>query len=266
MATSKFRTIIDSVLIPLILYVAMSCIAVLIYSLGYELLPQDLADKINILFLQGVANLMLVCILVPYYNAFKKKYNVLTKEASLKKSLYIIPLAFSLCIICNIFLQYVPGTIDNEVTKEVYELMESFNVWLVLLIISVLAPIVEEYIFRGFMYEGLASIFGVVPAIICSSLLFGIIHFNLSQGLYGFFAGIFLAYVKYSYKSLKYTIIMHFLMNLSSIIFLPAILTMTSLQERMFAVFISAAILLISLYRIQMLTKEENIANDNQDI
>ena len=256
MERSKFETIIDSVCLPIIIYVGMSLCVSVIYYLIKSLFPADFLDDVNALMQQGIANLLLIFILVPHYASFKKKYNVTVGRVGAKLSLYIIPLAFSLCIVCNIFLQYVPGAADNEVTREVYEIIERYNIVLSLIIVSILAPVVEELIFRGFMYDGIASIYGAAPAIIFTSLVFAIIHFNLVQFIYAFIVGIFLGYVKYTYKSLKYTIFMHLLMNFCSLIFVPPILTLNDVRGMIFIEFICAVILILTIYRIHILNRE----------
>ncbi len=48
---------------------------------------------------------------------------------------------------------------------------------LLLLIVSVtLAPLFEETIFRGYLYPVVARTFGIVPGVIFTGLLFGLMH------------------------------------------------------------------------------------------
>ena len=46
-----------------------------------------------------------------------------------------------------------------------------------------LIPIAEELLFRGVVYQRLKLMLGVAPAIICSALIFGLVHANLVQFL-----------------------------------------------------------------------------------
>jgi uncharacterized protein len=44
------------------------------------------------------------------------------------------------------------------------------------------APVVEEFFFRGFFYRALRSRFSIVAAAVLDGLLFGVIHFNFEGG------------------------------------------------------------------------------------
>lgn len=58
-----------------------------------------------------------------------------------------------------------------------------------------LIPIAEELLFRGVVYQRLKLMLGVSPAIICSALIFGLVHVNLVQFLYAAVLGCLLAYL-----------------------------------------------------------------------
>ena len=55
-------------------------------------------------------------------------------------------------------------------------------------------PIAEELLFRGVVYKRLKLYFGVIPALIGSALIFGIMHVNLVQFLYAAVIGLLLAF------------------------------------------------------------------------
>ena len=52
------------------------------------------------------------------------------------------------------------------------------------------APILEEFIFRIGLYGIIGSFIGSFPAALISSLLFGLYHMNMLQGIYAFIMGI----------------------------------------------------------------------------
>lgn len=76
-----------------------------------------------------------------------------------------------------------------------------------------LAPFVEELIFRGLTLKILEKAFPFWAANILQALYFGIIHGNIIQSSYAFFAGLLFGSVMYKYKSLKYVIWCHFFVN-----------------------------------------------------
>lgn len=83
--------------------------------------------------------------------------------------------------------------------------------WSMLLYASFLGPIVEELIYRGFVLRSFMK-FGKMPAIIFSSILFGVMHANIYQILFAGVVGLILGYVAVEY-SIRYTILLHIINN-----------------------------------------------------
>ena len=102
----------------------------------------------------------------------------------------------------------------EEVATEVF----SYDIVLQLIVLGVVAPIVEELIYRGLIYQRLKGFATVRQAFIISSLLFGLTHGNLIQAIYGFFMGLLLAYVYEKYKTLAAPILCHCGANLISVV------------------------------------------------
>lgn len=93
--------------------------------------------------------------------------------------------------------------------------------------IGIGAPIIEEIIFRGITYSRLKKLTSVKWAIIIQAALFGLIHANLVQGIFGFVYGILLALVYEYFKSIYASMIMHSVSN--SISFLYMSITKTNM-------------------------------------
>ncbi len=87
--------------------------------------------------------------------------------------------------------------------------------WCILLLqTSVLAPLVEETLFRGILYPALRSRMGVLGGILLSSSIFAILHPTLPAGFLPLFSlGVVLAYLYESRKSLVPSIVLHALNN-----------------------------------------------------
>jgi hypothetical protein len=77
----------------------------------------------------------------------------------------------------------------------------------------VLAPIVEELIFRGVIFSGFQRIYPAYLAIFFSALLFGLFHLNPWQLGPTFLLGLLLGYVRLRTGSLLATIFTHALHN-----------------------------------------------------
>lgn len=80
--------------------------------------------------------------------------------------------------------------------------------------VVLLAPLLEEFLFRGIIQEGLTQRSGPVVAILLSSLLFGFMHLNPWQFVTGFLLGIFIGWLYYLTRDLLLAIGFHLFNNL----------------------------------------------------
>jgi membrane protease YdiL (CAAX protease family) len=86
-----------------------------------------------------------------------------------------------------------------------------------LISVVIIAPIAEEFIFRGFLYSQLSRTkIGPWGAVTLSSLLWTVIHFQYEVLILIvlFIFGIFLGYIRMAYKSLSLPIMLHGINNL----------------------------------------------------
>jgi CAAX protease family protein len=91
--------------------------------------------------------------------------------------------------------------------------------WLTVLMICVIGPLLEEVLFRGILLRGFISHYPPLVAIIASSLLFALVHFNMYQIPGAFVVGCFFSWLYYISRSLWPCLIAHSLSNLSAYIF-----------------------------------------------
>lgn len=85
--------------------------------------------------------------------------------------------------------------------------------------VVIAAPFFEEFLFRGFMLEGMArSRLGMTGAVIITSAIWAVIHMQYGwfEIISIFFIGILLCIAKIKSKSLYVPIAMHLLMNLTA--------------------------------------------------
>jgi membrane protease YdiL (CAAX protease family) len=80
------------------------------------------------------------------------------------------------------------------------------------LLVAVLPAICEEFLHRGLLLQGTKHI-GFTKSIIISSVLFGLIHFNIAQVSYAIVLGLVLGFASVVAKNLWVPIIMHFVNN-----------------------------------------------------
>lgn len=88
--------------------------------------------------------------------------------------------------------------------------------------IVVLAPFLEELLFRGIILDGYLKNYSPVSSILISAFLFALIHGNLAQGIGAFVIGILLGLLYWRTKSLLLCIALHFTNNLTAFLAMVA--------------------------------------------
>jgi membrane protease YdiL (CAAX protease family) len=84
---------------------------------------------------------------------------------------------------------------------------------LLFLLVCLVAPVVEEFFFRGILYSGLRGLGSVVPSAVLGGALFSLIHFETQLILPLWVFGTILCLVYEWTGSIKVVITMHFLQN-----------------------------------------------------
>lgn len=83
---------------------------------------------------------------------------------------------------------------------------------------AILTPILEEMVYRGVIFARLRRDMGMLPAVLLSALLFGIMHFNIVQFIYAFVLGVMLALFMEKCGNFFATVLGHVTVNLISVI------------------------------------------------
>lgn len=79
--------------------------------------------------------------------------------------------------------------------------------------VCLIAPIVEEILIRGYILGGLSNKYGIILALLISSILFALLHFNMVQTLSALICGLILG-ILYIYTGSIFTCILaHALYN-----------------------------------------------------
>lgn len=142
---------------------------------------------------------------------------VMAKEKSMKPGIFVALLAMclgsqlvnslwmtALEAVMNLF-----GTSALGILESVSGATDSFSMFLYA---SILAPVAEELIFRGWILRTLRP-YGKRFAIFSSAVLFGLFHGNLLQTPYALFVGLILGYVTVEY-SILWAMAIHLFNNL----------------------------------------------------
>lgn len=104
-------------------------------------------------------------------------------------------------------------TIQNDIANPIQNLINSTDLWLNLILISLICPIFEEVIFRKILIDRTIK-YGPLASILVSAIIFGLIHGNLNQFCYTVLVGGFFAYVYIKTGQIKYSIGLHIILNM----------------------------------------------------
>ncbi|MEZ9523712.1 CPBP family intramembrane glutamic endopeptidase [Enterovibrio norvegicus] len=101
---------------------------------------------------------------------------------------------------------------EDPITLQMLERILSGGA-LSLFVLCVLAPLLEEMLFRGIILRGFLNHYSPAKSIVLSSLLFGVFHANLYQFISASIAGCFFAWLFYKSRSLWPSIFAHSIVN-----------------------------------------------------
>lgn len=148
----------------------------------------------------------------------KIESKTLEKEnINFKKFILYIAISLTLMWIGNIagllITAFLSATTHSDISNPVVELINSSNIILNLLLISIIGPVFEELLFRKILIDRTIK-YGAKVSIILSALLFAFFHGNVNQFFYAFLIGGFFAYVYIKTGQIKYSIGLHIILNL----------------------------------------------------
>lgn len=79
--------------------------------------------------------------------------------------------------------------VDNE-ASQIVGLLAGNPAWLIVLVVGILGPMNEEFLYRGVFYHSYKGTGRVLAAMFMSSFLFGLMHLNFNQMSYAIVVGI----------------------------------------------------------------------------
>lgn len=146
------------------------------------------------------------------------------KELALKHSCLKQPVAYVCMVVgtlgmavgLNFLFELLGITNKSEAYSQTAELQYAAVLPLGLLLNGLIAPLVEEMVFRGIIYNRLKKYMTYIPAILVSALAFGIYHQNIVQGSYAFLMGCIIAYLYESFGHFYVPVAAHMLSNVSA--------------------------------------------------
>ena len=110
-------------------------------------------------------------------------------------------------VIVNILLPMFPEY------KEINTLFEGNEHVFRFIVIVIIAPFIEEYVFRGKIQGYLKQEFGIIIAIILQAIIFAGLHGLVLQQIYAFILGVYMGYIKNKEDNFMSTLIIHMIIN-----------------------------------------------------
>ena len=100
----------------------------------------------------------------------------------------------------------------DSVVNQTDVLISNMPIWLILAIVVIVGPIVEELVFRKLMIDRFSR-YGDAVAITVSSVSFGLFHGNFYQFFYAAMLGFILGYMYSKTRRVIYPILLHMIIN-----------------------------------------------------
>jgi membrane protease YdiL (CAAX protease family) len=136
----------------------------------------------------------------------------------LKSVLYIVLIIIVFLILFQIALaladKLIPGFDPNQAQNNEFTKNAGSHRSISLIALVMIPPIIEESIFRGFMFPAFSKKLGLVGGAILSSVIFGLFHGQANIFIYTTILGLFLSFMYVRLKSIYPGMVLHMLNNL----------------------------------------------------
>lgn len=228
------------------------------------------SDKITLAIIYRSTAYILDIPMIYYFirNNKKKKYFVTKEKMNIGSFIGCFALMALITAIIGIVFFVFKLKIesnDNSILPDYPTLYVNMTLFSTIII----APIIEEMIFRGVIMNDLKE-YGYKTAIIINSVLFGLAHTEIEKVIITIFLGIIFSYVAYRY-SLRYSVLLHMVWNLNSsmgsifyynkmpdemIIWFVAVLSLALIVISIFGIIKKKYIMIFSIFRLSIEDKK----------
>ncbi|MCL5036863.1 MAG: CPBP family intramembrane metalloprotease [Chloroflexi bacterium] len=172
-------------------------------------------------------SILLISIVLYFVRAYGGKIKELGIGLMHPKSLFLGPIGFICAIftvaslsLVNLYIAKAPNVSTNPILEQVITNMNTYEMVFLFILVGVLAPAFEEFLFRGFLLGSIRSAWGRWPAILLSAVIFSLMHADPAGILPIIGIGVLLGYLYDRTGSLWVAIITHAMWN--SMVFLLA--------------------------------------------
>jgi len=130
----------------------------------------------------------------------------------------ILIICAGLGISANLFMSGFMAFLPVPDREQPFEILLGDNLLLMLFTLALVAPVIEEIVFRGIVQKKLMKMMRVPGAVILQAVIFGIVHMDIYQGMYTIIIGLVIGIVYLWYDSIYVPIVIHVAFNATSVI------------------------------------------------
>lgn len=203
--------------------------------------PGEVSTLIAVIYLIG--NRAKMC------EKYEASYGIPRIEIIIRYLIIVIILYFVNINIITLLEELFPNI--QKLTLVVWE--ESQLNWVSMLDISILTPILEEFVFRAIILHLLTLKTTLLKANILASMAFTIIHFSIPTMLSIFSLSLLLGYVYLKTRSITVTIMLHSISNIIGLLFIKGVFRVESFLMPGVFIYLSFGLLLIFIIYLLLL-------------
>lgn len=190
-------------------------------SFGVQFLAQSLIEEVY--KYTAEITIVIAIIIIPIASYLYKKdteeFKIVPKHTSgMKEVLMVWIIGICSCILWNSFILCMNMQEYSDSYREVSEIIYEAPLVVQIVGLGMIAPAMEELLYRGILYRRLRAFLSAKVSIIFSAVVFGILHGNFVQFVFATGLGILLAFIYESYQRIDMVIQMHMAINLTSLV------------------------------------------------
>lgn len=145
------------------------------------------------------------------FDQHKQKFIETFAKWRLKKVIQYILMGIGAYIVSNIITAFLLPYFPEY--EEIGAIFNQNQIILTFIGTVILAPLVEEYLFRHKIQGYLKETFNTQLAIIIQAIIFGMLHGFIIQKIYAMLIGAFFGFINEKEKSMQPSIVMHMVIN-----------------------------------------------------
>lgn len=213
-------------------------------SIGLQLLMAFVFDKLDVKLPPGLHWMALFLSMAPMYliaapltvflfQRVPRAENLEKKKLGAGAFWVIFVIGVSAMQLGNLIGQAMMKIVEmwtgRQMDFELQEVILNTEPWVILVLVVVIGPMIEELLFRRMLIDRIKG-YGEGTSVVMSGLLFGLFHGNFYQFFYAFALGAIFGYVYCKTSRLRYTVIMHMMINFMGSILVILMMRMPGME------------------------------------